>query len=143
MAPGDAGNTVDMAERSVIAGLGCRGGSSLAEVLAALDSALARYSRGRCDVALMTTISQRSGHPAISAAAAALRVPLLVPDEADLLEANERALTRSQRSLAAVGLWSASEAAALAAAGPGGLLLGPRTVHGGVACALASRGLLR
>ncbi len=46
-------------------------------------------------------------------------------------------LTRSAASLAATGTGSASEAAALAAAGPGARLLGPRLVLGPVTCALA------
>jgi len=46
-------------------------------------------------------------------------------------------ITRSERSLAVAGVASVSEHAALAAAGDGARLLGPRTALGHVTCALA------
>ena len=63
------------------------------------------------------------------AAARMLGLPLLVPDAVQLTQADARCLTRSAASMAATGLGSACEAAALAACGPGATLLGPRIIH--------------
>jgi cobalt-precorrin 5A hydrolase len=51
-----------------------------------------------------------------------------------------RGLTRSTASLSAAGSPSVSETAALAAAGQKSRLLGPRSVHGPVTCAIAVNG---
>ncbi|WP_204349170.1 cobalamin biosynthesis protein, partial [Klebsiella pneumoniae] len=52
----------------------------------------------------------------------------------------EDTLTRSEISLAIAGSSSVSESAALAAAGEGARLLGPRIIVGAVTCAIATSG---
>ena len=65
------------------------------------------------------------------AAAARLGVPLTVA------ERGGETLSWSAASVRATGVGSASEAAALAAAGPRARLVGPRLVVGRVTCAVA------
>ena len=65
---------------------------------------------------------------------------MLTVTEAALKEMEERTLSQSAQSLAVTGTPSVSEAAALAAAGEGSRLLGPRIVVGNVTCALAIGG---
>jgi cobalt-precorrin 5A hydrolase len=65
---------------------------------------------------------------------------IAVVAQADLVSAGARTLTRSERVLAMTGVPSVSEAAALAAAGPGARLLAPRVAVGPATCALAITG---
>jgi cobalt-precorrin 5A hydrolase len=62
---------------------------------------------------------------------------VLVP-QAELEAAGARTVTRSDRVIALMGVPSAAEAAALAAAGPAGRLIAPRTAVGPATCALAT-----
>jgi cobalt-precorrin 5A hydrolase len=65
-------------------------------------------------------------------------VPLVLVPQADLEAAGSRTVTRSERVVSLMGVPSAAEAAALAAAGPAGRLVTPRTAVGPATCALAS-----
>ena len=72
------------------------------------------------------------------AAAQNLALELRVVDAQRLVTAAPHCLTHSPRVLSLTGLPSLAEAAALAAAGPGARLLGPRLAAAGEAtCALA------
>ena len=77
---------------------------------------------------------------AIPAAGRALSVPVIIVDDATLRAASPGTLSKSVLSQSLAGTPSVSEAAALAAAGKGAKLLGPRTVVGSVTCALAISG---
>jgi len=129
-----------MGEAMMVAGLGCTQGTRAMVVLAALDLALEAHGRSRADLVLMATVPGKHDEPGLIEAADILRVSLAVPQDAQLKAADLRGLTRSDASLAATGLGSASEAAALAAGGPDSRLLGPRLVQDGVTCALAVSG---
>ena len=122
----------------IVAGIGCRTGVTEAEVLAAIRAAMAAHDVEMSEVEALAVPEQKSGEPALHAAARALGLVVLVIGRADLASAGERTLTRSDRSLEATGSPSASEAAALAALGQRGKLLGPRIALGPVTCALAS-----
>ncbi len=77
--------------------------------------------------------------PGLRATAATLGLALTPLPEAALAAAAPACLTTSPRVQALTGLPSLAEAAALAAAGPGARLLGPRQSAGGLAtCALAT-----
>lgn len=115
-----------------VAGIGCRRGVARAEVEVAIAAVLARDGHPRID-ALATGEAKRD-EPAIAAAAASLGLPLLYPDLTDAVAAT---LTRSARVESLLGVPSLAEAAALAAAGPGATLLGPRLAVGQVTCAIA------
>jgi cobalt-precorrin 5A hydrolase len=80
----------------------------------------------------------KSGEAGIAAAASDLGVPLVLVPQADLEAAGARTLTRSERVVALIGVPSAAEAAALAAAGPAARLVAPRTAVGTATCALAT-----
>ncbi|MBP7243317.1 cobalamin biosynthesis protein [Amaricoccus sp.] len=115
-----------------VAGIGCRRGATAEEVLAAIAAARARHGLARLDA--LAALDRKRGETGIAEAAARLGLPLLIAEPAGDAPGM---LTRSAASLAATGTGSASEAAALAAAGPGARLLGPRLVLGPVTCALA------
>ena len=112
-----------------VAGLGCRRGVSVAAVLAAVEAA-----RGGRRLDALATVQAKRGEPALAEAARRLGLPLLVGAVAD---GDPRLISRSAASRAATGSGSASEAAALAAAGPAARLVGPRLALGPVTCAIA------
>lgn len=122
-----------MARDALIAGLGFRG-EATPESLA---DALARAAGGR-PVAALATAAGKAEAPALRTLAARLGLPVIGVDT-DRLAAQET-LTRSEAALAARGTGSLAEAAALAAAGPGARLLGPRAISADrmATCALAA-----
>lgn len=121
----------------MIAGIGCRAGAEARSILAAIEAALGRSGRDGGDLAFLAAPAFKSGESGLAEAAARLGLPLLLMPDADLARAAERALTTSERVIRLTGLPSVAETAALAAAGPNGYLLGPRTALGPVTCALA------
>ncbi|MDQ6434426.1 cobalamin biosynthesis protein [Mesorhizobium sp. LHD-90] len=133
---------MDLEKTMIVAGLGCRTGVSEVEVLVAIRAALAAHGAEAGDLEALAVPEQKTDEPAIHKAANTLGLIVLVIGRAELQNAGERTLSRSDRSLQATGAPSASEAAALAALGPRGKLLGPRVAVGPVTCALASDGVL-
>lgn len=121
----------------VVAGIGCRKGAPVEQVAAALDQALGAHRLGPPDVAALATGGAKSREPAIHALAQARNWPLRIVADDELRAVADRCLTRSAQSMKHAALPSLSEAAALAAAGPGARLLGPRIARDGVTCALA------
>lgn len=79
----------------------------------------------------------RRGEDGIRQAAETLGISILWIGRAALKGEQGRCLTRSARAEREVGLASVAEAAALAAAGPGGRLVLARIAGSGVTCALA------
>lgn len=121
----------------IVAGIGCRPGVSAAAVLAAVDAALERHERRRDQISCLATGAVKHGEAGIVLAAGQLGVPLHYVAEDALADVEKELLTSSNFSLAATGSPSLSEASALATAGRGSRLLGPRVVAGHVTCALA------
>jgi cobalt-precorrin 5A hydrolase len=121
----------------LVAGLGLRPGTSEADILACLDEALAIAGLSGESTPRLATLASRIGEPGLTAAVASRRAELVaVPDEA--LKGYEAACaTRSTRIASLYGVGSVAEAAALAAAGPGGTLVQPRIATGRGTCALA------
>jgi len=104
-----------------VAGIGFRGAASVTSLL----DAIARAGGG---ADLLATAAAKVEAPVARALAAELGVPLRgVPRES---LAAEKVLTHSTRVAQRFGTGSVAEAAALAAAGPGARLLGPRAVSG-------------
>jgi len=120
----------------MVAGLGCRRGARAEDVAAAI--ALALDGRAPGALARLATSAAKAREPGLLEAAASLGLTLeAVPRDA-LLAAAPRCLTHSARALAEAGVPSLAETAALASAGPGAVLLGPRVaVARAVTCALA------
>jgi cobalt-precorrin 5A hydrolase len=125
-------------EAMIVAGIGCRKGASAAEISAVIADALARAGLDTLD--LVAAPESKGGEHGVSAAAAALGVPLVLVAKADLEAAGARTQTRSERVLALIGVPSVAEAAALAAGGPAARLILPRITVGVATCALAVGG---
>lgn len=102
-----------------VAGLGFRG----AATFESLNDALERAG-GAVDA--LATAEIKAGQPAVRILAKALRLPLHGISRAAL--ASQVTLTHSARVEQKFGTGSVAEAAAMAAAGPGARLLGPRVV---------------
>jgi cobalt-precorrin 5A hydrolase len=88
----------------------------------------------------LATATLKQDEEAIPAAGRALSLPVIIVDDAVLQAASPDTLSKSDLSQALAGTPSVSEAAALAAAGKGAKLLGPRTVLGAATCAIAISG---
>ena len=120
----------------LIAGLGLRPRTSETDILACLDQALAAAGLSGEAVDCLSTIAGRVNEAGLIDAAASRNAALVaIPDEA--LRGFEAACaTRSTRIASLYGVGSVAEAAALAAAGPGGELVLPRITTDRVTCAL-------
>ncbi|MBB5224026.1 cobalt-precorrin 5A hydrolase [Amaricoccus macauensis] len=116
-----------------VAGLGSQRGVTAAEVIAAVEAALPAAG-GPLDA--LAVLPAKASEPGIAEAARRLRLPLVITEAAT----ETRLASHSDASIAATGAGSASEAAALGAAGPSARLLGPRIVTGRVTCAIATTG---
>lgn len=121
----------------IVAGLGSRKGATQADVLAAIDAALAAHGLTRDQLDRLATAPLKRDEAGLHAAAAALGLDLAVIDRASLEGVSDRILSASTLSAAHAGTPSVSEASALFAAGPGAKLLGPRLMVGPVTCAIA------
>lgn len=124
----------------IIAGIGSRKGVNVEDVLAAIETAVEAHGLAMSALSALATATLKQDEEAIPAAGRALSVPVIVVDDATLQAAAPDTLSKSDLSQALAGTPSVSEAAALAAAGKGAKLLGPRTVVGPVTCALAISG---
>ena len=124
-------------EAVIVAGVGCRKGAAAAEIGAAISAALERCGLATDALALIATSSAKGAEPGIRGAALALGVPMVLVEQRALVDAGERAATKSQRVLLRTGVSSLAEAAALAAAGPAARLIAQRVAIGGATCALA------
>jgi cobalt-precorrin 5A hydrolase len=122
----------------VVVGVGASRGVSQAEVLALVRAVLREAGVPEASVAALATVDGKAGEPAITAAAVRLGVPLMAYDAHTLAAVDVP--TPSGAPLAALGTPSVAEAAALAAA-PGGELLVPKrksAPEGGAARATAA-----
>jgi len=124
----------------IVAGIGCKAGASVREIDAAIGAALTRAGLEGSALGLIATSPAKAAEPGIVAAAAERGLRLAVVAQPDFESAGAQAATRSERVLAVAGVPSVSEAAALAAAGPGARLIAPRVAIGPATCALAISG---
>lgn len=124
----------------MVAGIGSRKGVSVEEVLAAIETALEAHGLAMTALSALATAPLKKDEEAIAAAGRALNLPIIIVDNAALQAVSSRALTKSDLSQELAGTPSVSEASALAVAGAGAKLLGPRTVVGPVTCAIAISG---
>jgi len=122
----------------IVAGVGCRKGASAREVGAAISAALSRAGLRADALDAIAAPALKSAEAGIAAAASDLGVPLVLVPQAELEAAGARTMTRSERVVVLMGVPSAAEAAALAAAGPAARLVAPRTAIGAATCALAT-----
>jgi cobalt-precorrin 5A hydrolase len=130
---------VALGEAMMVAGVGCRRGTSAAEIEVVIAAALARVGLAGHRVDVLATAEFKGDESGIAAAAAARGVPLMLIAQADLERAGGRA-TNSRRVAQLMGVGSVAEAAALAAGGPDARLVVPRIAIGPATCALARSG---
>ena len=124
----------------IVAGVGCRAGTSAREVETAIAVALDRAGLAAGALGMIATSSAKAGEPGIAAAASERGVKFVVVSQAAFEAAGARVVTRSEQVLKLTGVPSVSEAAALAAGGPDARLIGPRIAVGPATCALAITG---
>jgi cobalt-precorrin 5A hydrolase len=129
-----------LGEAMMVAGVGCRRGTSAAAIENVIAAALARAGLASGTIDAIATADAKRDEPGIAEAAAALGIRLVLIPQADLERAGSRAATQSQRVMDLVGVPSVAEAAALAAGGPAARLLLPRIAIGPATCALATSG---
>ena len=121
----------------IIAGIGIRPGTEAADILACLDQALAQAMCEDHAGLRLATLASRATEPGMVEAAVSRAAELVaIPDEA-LKGFEASCATRSTRIASLYGVGSVAEAAALAAAGPGGTLVQARIATARVTCALA------
>ncbi|MBZ9673715.1 cobalamin biosynthesis protein [Mesorhizobium sp. ES1-3] len=124
----------------MVAGIGSRKSVTVQEVLAAIETALEAQGLAMSALSALATAALKKDEDAIAAAGRKLNLPVIIVDEATLEAASPRTLSNCSLSRDLAGTPSVSEASALAVAGKGGSLLGPRTVLGAVTCAIAISG---
>jgi cobalt-precorrin 5A hydrolase len=129
-----------LGEAMMVAGVGCRRGTSASAIEKVIAAALARAGLASGTIDAIATADVKRDEPGIAEAAAALGIRLVLIPQADLERAGSRAATQSQRVMDLVGVPSVAEAAALAAGGPAARLLLPRIAIGPATCALATSG---
>lgn len=119
----DDGRTAVLRPPSLVVGVGASRGVSTTEVLGLVRGALADAGLATGSVTALATVDAKADEAGITAAARELRVPLLTYGSERL--ARVEVPNPSDAPLAAVGTPSVAEAAALASA-PGGELLVPK-----------------
>ena len=124
----------------MVAGIGSRKVVSVEEVLAAIETALEAHGLAMTALSALATAPLKKDEAAIAAAGRALNLPVVIADDQVLQLAAPDARSRCDLSQSRAGTPSVSEASALAVAGAGARLLGPRTVVGPVTCAIAISG---
>lgn len=121
----------------IAAGVGSRRDVSADEIEEAVQLALRSFSVAASSLAILATEREKAGTAVYVEAAHRLGLTLVGVPMSDLGQAADRALTRSARALAAKGVPSIAEAAALCAAGANARLLGARIATARATCAIA------
>ncbi|MBV9907716.1 MAG: cobalamin biosynthesis protein [Hyphomicrobiales bacterium] len=122
--------------RIVAIGVGCRAGVAGEAVAALARRALAETAAPEGEIGLFT-LAAKANEPGLIEAARILGVAITPLPLAALNAQAGRILTPSAPAQARFGAPNIAEAAALAGAGVGGRLLGPRLAADGVTCAIA------
>ena len=118
-------------------GIGCERGCSAEEIADLVRSALAEAALAAGAVAAVVSVELKLAEPAIHALAAELGVPVRFFPASRLLVETPRLSERSPAAFRATGCWGVAEGAALAAAGPDGVLVVPKRKSRRATCAVA------
>ena len=121
----------------IAVGIGCRAGISSAPIVALVREIIARAEL-RLNDANLFTIEAKRNEAGLAQAALQLDAPLHFLPRVELAAISTP--TQSSQSLAAFGVSSIAESAALAGAGEGAVLIVPRVARDGVTCAVARVG---
>jgi len=122
----------------IVAGIGCRKGTTAQDIDTAIDTALAKAGKPRESLSAIATSDGKGSEPSIIEAAAGRGVRLDLVKPGELEAAGPRTQSSSPRVKELFGVPSVAEAAALAAAGSTSKLLVPRIVVGPATCAIAA-----
>jgi cobalt-precorrin 5A hydrolase/precorrin-3B C17-methyltransferase len=118
-------------------GIGCERGCPAEEIAALARDTLAEAELAAGAVAAVVSVELKTGEPGIHALAKSLGVPARFFAAERLLAETERLTVRSDAAFRATGCWGVAEGAALAAAGPEGMLAVPRRQSRRATCAVA------
>ncbi|MGO4387917.1 cobalamin biosynthesis protein [Microvirga sp. 2YAF29] len=121
----------------IVAGVGFRRSATADEIVSLVEQAVARAVSGGDVLKRLATIGSLANLPAFAEASHRLAVTGVAVDDAAINAAAPRVSTHSVRSLAAHGIGSVAEAAALAAGGSKARLILKRIKSASVTCALA------
>ncbi|WP_246718767.1 cobalamin biosynthesis protein [Microvirga terrestris] len=121
----------------IVAGVGFRRSVEAGEIVALVEQALERAAIARDALKSLATIEALTALPAFREAARRLDVVATTVAQATLVETAPHVRTQSARSIAAHGVGSVAEAAALAAAGSHSKLILERIASASATCALA------
>jgi cobalt-precorrin 5A hydrolase len=129
---------MELGEAMMVAGIGSRKDVRVEDVLAAIETALEAHGLAMPALSALATSAFKKDEAAIAAAGETLNLPVIIVDDEALRAVETLSNSTLSRDVAATP--SVSEASALAVAGQGARLLGPRTVLGPVTCAIAISG---
>jgi cobalt-precorrin 5A hydrolase/precorrin-3B C17-methyltransferase len=118
-------------------GIGCERGCSAEEIADLVRSALAKAGLAAGAVAAVVSVELKLAEPGIHALAAEFGVPARFLPASRLLVETPRLSERSLAVFQATGCWGVAEGAALAAAGPDGVLVVPKRKSRRATCAIA------
>ena len=121
----------------IVAGVGFRQSVEADEIVALVEQALERASFTRNALSRLATIEVLAALPAFTEAARRLNAVVTPVAQAALLAAAPYVPTQSAHSIAAHGVGSVAEAAALAAVGQHAQLILERITSASATCALA------
>ncbi|MGF9761309.1 cobalamin biosynthesis protein [Microvirga sp. 0TCS3.31] len=121
----------------IVAGVGFRQGVEADELVALVERALDQAALALNDLNKLATIESLASLPAFMEAARRLDAVVTPVAQAALLATAPQVRTHSARSIAAHGVGSVAEAAALAAAGPHPQLILERIASASATCAIA------
>ena len=124
----------------IVAGVGFRRGVGADELVALVHRACAAAALTPDRLGRLATVATLADEPGFREAARLLALTPAGVDAAALRDVAPAVRTRSARSLAAHGVGSVAEAAALGAAGAGANLVLPRITSPRATCALARGG---
>jgi cobalt-precorrin 5A hydrolase len=125
------------AQAMIVAGIGCKRGTSSEEIVSLISVALATHDIAREKLDAIATETLKADEAGIADAARQLAVCVVRCPLPDLDGIADQVITRSSRVQAIKGVPSIAEASALVAAGPNARLLGARVAANKVTCAIA------
>jgi cobalt-precorrin 5A hydrolase len=125
-------------EAMIVAGVGCRRGTSADELERVVRLALGLFDLPAERLEAIATESEKATEPGFPEVARRLSVKLVACTVTDLDRVAGRVLTASKLVLKAKGLPSIAEASALVVAGRNGRLLGTRVATERATCAIAT-----
>jgi cobalt-precorrin 5A hydrolase len=127
-----------LGEAMIVAGVGCRRGTTAQEIDAAIEAALAQAGFASNQLTAIATSDGKGSEVGIIEVAAGRGVRLVLVTPGDLEAAGPRTQSSSPRVKELFGVPSVAEAAALAAAGSEARLIVPRLSMGPATCAIAA-----